>query len=407
MTFAALHQRVESAFFQHGWLLPALLPLAELGGRGLYNTLVSLYGVWGLLGLWSRRQRLDPAVTLFYLLVLGVFLAGIPGAMSAGESMRLWPGFLASSLSLLLVQAALWESPDALDRLLRAVALVGVSVLIGLYGLAMYYRLEFSGRSFDPVLQLQEDNLPFLLPFLLAWIWWRDGDVRRRYGGMAAAVAIVLAYVALSEGRAALLGLLVGLIVFGKLVLGWRWRWIAALAAAVLAAAIVLNPEPFRKMNLDPARPLDAFTAGRTALWRQALAHPPQRPWLGVGLGNGHRAAEILSFELNGQKIQVHHLHNFLLEAWYETGILGVGALLGLISAVFGRLARRWERLSLQDRQRAGVLLAAASGIMGSALLSFSYTSRHFAYLFLCLGALSYLTGKTGGANAEKVGVAL
>ncbi|MEI2742987.1 MAG: O-antigen ligase family protein [Candidatus Competibacter sp.] len=407
MTFAALHQRVESAFFQHGWLLPALLPLAELGGRGLYNTLVSLYGVWGLLGLWSRRQRLDPAVTLFYLLVLGVFLAGIPGAMSAGESMRLWPGFLASSLSLLLVQAALWESPDALDRLLRAVALVGVSVLIGLYGLAMYYRLEFSGRSFDPVLQLQEDNLPFLLPFLLAWIWWRDGDVRRRYGGMAAAVAIVLAYVALSEGRAALLGLLVGLIVFGKLVLGWRWRWIAALAAAVLAAAIVLNPEPFRKMNLDPARPLDAFTAGRTALWRQALAHPPQRPWLGVGLGNGHRAAEILSFELNGQKIQVHHLHNFLLEAWYETGILGVGALLGLIGAVFGRLARQWERLSLQDRQRAGVLLAAASGIMGSALLSFSYTSRHFAYLFLCLGALSYLTGKTGGANAEKVGVAL
>mgnify|MGYP000947199191 FL=1 len=117
MTFAALHQRVESAFFQHGWLLPALLPLAELGGRGLYNTLVSLYGVWGLLGLWSRRQRLDPVVTLFYLLVLGVFLAGIPGAMSAGEGVRLWPGFLASSLSLLLVQAALWESPDALDRL--------------------------------------------------------------------------------------------------------------------------------------------------------------------------------------------------------------------------------------------------------------------------------------------------
>ena len=407
MTFAALHQRVESAFFQHGWLLPALLPLAELGGRGLYNTLVSLYGVWGLLGLWSRRQRLDPVVTLFYLLVLGVFLAGIPGAMSAGESMRLWPGFLASSLSLLLVQAALWESPDALDRLLRAVALVGVSVLIGLYGLALYYRLGFAGRPFDPGLQLQEDNLPFLLPFLLAWIWWRDENIRRRYGGMAAAVAIVLAYVALSEGRAALLGLLVGLIVFGKLVLGWRWRWIAALAAAVLAAAIVLNPGPFRKMNLDPARPLDAFTAGRTALWRQALAHPPQRPWLGVGLGNGHRAAEILSFELNGQKIQVHHLHNFLLEAWYETGILGVGALLGLIGAVFGRLAWRWERLSLQDRQRAGVLLAAASGIMGSALLSFSYTSRHFAYLFLCLGALSYLTGKTGGANAEKVGVAL
>ncbi|MBL8251368.1 MAG: O-antigen ligase family protein [Candidatus Competibacter sp.] len=401
MTFAALHRRIETAFFRQGWLLPALLPLTELGGRGLYNTLIAVYGVWGLVSLWSRRRRLDRAVTAGYLLLLGALLAGIPGAASPEEGWRLWPGFLASSVSLMLVQAALGESPEAPDRLLRAVALAGGFTLLGLYGLALYHGLELSGRPFEPERQLQEDNLPFLLPFLLAWIWRRAGDPRRRYRDMSVAVALVLIYIVLAEGRAALVGLLVGLIAFGKLVLNWRWRWIGALAAAVLATAIVFNPEPFRKMNLDPARPLDAFSAGRTALWRQALAQPPQRPWLGVGLGNGHSAAEILRFQLNGQSIQVHHLHNFLLEAWYETGLLGVGALLALIGAVLGRVARCWQRWSLPDRERAGVLLAAALAVMGSALFSFSYTSRHFGYLFLCLGALAHLTGQATTGDAE------
>ena len=93
-------------------------------------------------------------------------------------------------------------------------------------------------------------------------------------------------------------------------------------------------------------------------------------------------------------------MHNFLLEAWYETGILGVGALLALIGSVFWRLARRWNGLSFQDRQRAGVVLAAALAILGAALLSFSYTSRHFAYLFVCLGALNCLAGNSVEANA-------
>jgi len=395
-----IHKWLRDTFFQHGWLLPAVLVLTQLGGRGLYNTLAGFYALWGLLSLCGCRHRLDRLTTLLYLALLAVFLVGIPGAMHPKEGLRAWLGFLAPSLAILLVQAALWESSNTLDRLLGGIALFGGVTLLGLYLLLLYHGLGLSGRPFDPSTQLREDELPFLLPFLLAWIWWRDTGAWR-YWSMAGVVVAVLTYVVIAEGRAALLGVILALAVFAKLVLAWRWRWIAALATLVLIVAIGIHSGPFRKVDLDPEQPLDAFTAGRTALWRQALEHPPKRLWLGVGLGNGRYATEILHFELGGVHTQVQHLHNFLMDVWYETGILGAGSLLALIGAVFWRLSQRWRLLSVRDRQRAGVLLAAALAILGAALFSFSYTSRHFAYLFVCFGALIYLSNPVIGAKHQ------
>lgn len=370
--------------------MPAVLPLTQLGGRALFNSVAGLYALWGLLGLWSRRDRLDRTTTLLYLTLLGVFLLGIPGAIDPAEALRSWGAFLMQSLSLLLMQVALRESPGHPDRLLDAMALFGGITLAGLVLLLPYYGLGWSGQPFDPSSQLQEDNLPFLLPFMLGWIW-RQGDGRWRYGAMVGITAVALGYVVLSEGRAALLGLIAGLATFCWVALGWRLRWSALLAAMVLVIGIIANTAPFHKSELDLNHPLDAFTAGRTILWRQAIQHPPERAWLGMGIGNGSYAREVLSFDLGGDRVQVKHLHNFLMDAWYETGLLGLGALLILIGAVFGRLVLSWRRLSAEDRQRAGVLLAATLAILTAGLLSFGYTSRYFAcYGFACLGGLSY-----------------
>lgn len=392
MRIATLHEIVRNAFFRWGWLLPAVLPLTLIGGRALFNVFAGVYALWGLLSFWSRRERLDRATTLLYLVLLGVFLLGIPGSVDPKSGLRLWVNFAALSFSMLLMQAALQESPAHLDLLLKAFALFGVLTLGVLYLLLPYQWLEWSGQPFNPLTQLRKDNLPFLLPFLLGWLWWH-GSPRWRHGLMAGIVLAMLAYAAIAEGRAALLGLVVGLAAFCGLVLGWRLRWAALLAVLALVIGIAANTGPFRKADLDPDRPLDAFTAGRTILWRQALEHPPARPWLGVGIGNVHHAEAVLSFELGGHSLQVKHLHNFVLDAWYETGILGTGLLLALIGVVLARVAHCWRRLSALDRQRAGVLLAAALAIMTAASLSFSYTSRHFScYLFVCLGGLIHLT---------------
>lgn len=389
MKLATLPNDIQEAFFRWGWLLLTALPLTQLGGRALFNGVGGLYAVWGLFSLWSRRARLDRTTTGLYLTLLGVFLLGIPGAIDPAEAIRSWATFFLYSSSLLLMPVALRESPAHPDRLLNAMALFGGMTLAGLVLLLPHYVLGGSGQPFDPLNQLQEDSLPFLLPFMLGWVWRRSGG-RWRYGAMVGIVSVALGYVVLAEGRAALLGLIVGLGVFCWLVMGWRLRWGVLLAALALVAGILANTAPFQKNELDPNHPLDAFTSGRTILWRQAIQHPPERPWLGVGIGNEADASAVLSFKIGNVSVQVKHLHNFLMDIWYETGLLGLGALLALFGAVFGRLARVWRRLSVADRQRAGILLAAVLAIITAGLLSFGYTSRYFAcYGFACLGGLS------------------
>lgn len=401
MKLTALHDRLCEAFFRWGWLTPAVLPLTQLGGRGLFNTLVYLYALWGLLSVWSRRDRLDPPVVFLYLALLGVFLLTIPGALNPIEGLRAWSGFAFQSGVLLFTLAAMRESPNHPDRLLNVMALFGALTLGGLYLMLPYYVLGGSGQPFDPAAQLREDNLPFLLPFLLGWLW-RRGPHRWRYGAMAGVTLLILAYVVIAEGRAALLGLIAGLAVFCGLTLEWRMRRVAFFVTLVLIASIAAHTGPFRKAELDPERPFDAFTAGRMALWRQALANPPTQPWLGVGMGNGAHSGEVLRFDLGGHAHQVKHLHNFLLEVWYETGLLGLSLLMALISVILIRLARVWRRLSVRDRQRAGVWLAAAAALMTAGLLSFSYTSRQLAcYLFLCLGGLSHFGGSKFPAGSD------
>lgn len=405
MSITRWHDALREAFFRQGWLLLAVLPLTQIGGRALFNLVAGLYVVWGLLSLWSRRDRLDRSTTLLYLALLGVTLAGVPGSVDPMGGLRVWIQFAAQTSTLLLVQAVLRESPENIDRLLAAMALFGGIALASLYLLLPYYWFEWSDQPFNPLTQLQEDNLPFLLPFLLGWIW-RYGDRRWRYGAMLGVTAAALGYVAISEGRAALFGLIVGLAGFCWAVLAWRPRWVALLAVGVLAVGIAANIGPFLKAELDLEHPLDAFTAGRTIVWRHALEHPPARPWLGVGIANASHSQELLRFELSGAQVQIKHFHNFLIDAWYETGILGVGLLLALVGTVFVRLARIWRRLPVDDRQRAGILLAAALSIIAAALLSFSYTSRQFAcYLFACLGGLIHFgrprVGAASPTNAD------
>lgn len=388
MRIAVFNKSFQAAFFQWGWLMVAALPLAQIGGRALYTILASCSALWGLSGLWSRRDRLDRATTGLYGALLGVMLCSLFGSYDPTGGFRLWLQFVLQTSFLLLLQAALRAAPAQADRLFAAFALSGTLHLLIMYAQLPYYGLGWSGEPFDPSTQLREDNLPFLLMFQLGWLWWR-GDRRWRYAAMATVTAMVLGYVVLSEGRAALLGTSVGLAVFGWAVLGWRLRWVIPVVALLGIGAIAANTGAFHKMAAGFANPLDAFTTGRSILWRQALEHPPARSWLGVGVGNESYATEILSFTVSGIPVQVKHLHNFLLDAWYETGILGSGLLLALIGTVLGRLLWTWRRLAVVQRQRVGVLLAAALALITSGLLSFSYTSRQLAcYLFVCLAGI-------------------
>lgn len=406
LAFAVLRQSLTVAFFRWGWLLLAVLPATQLGGRALFNSLAGIYSLWGLLALIHRPALLDRLTIGLYLGLLLAFMAGVPGALHPQEALKSWAAFCMLSLSLPLTQAALRAAPMHRERFLQAMALGGGVTLAGSLLLLPYYISGWSGQPFDPSSQLREDSLPFLLPFLLYGCWRHGGQ--QRCWIMAGMTVAVLGYVVLSEGRAALLALLVGLLAFCITVLGWRWRWALLAVLAALILGVLLNTGPFRKSELDAAHPVDAFTTGRTILWRQALRHPPERPWLGLGMGHQAYTGDGWKFTLGHEEVQVRHLHNVLLDVWHETGLLGLAALLALLGVVFGRLAWIWRRLTLEERQQAGVLLAAALALATAGLLSFSYASRYFACYFLaCLGGLSALslapTGPIASAVADKI----
>ncbi|HXH02077.1 MAG TPA: O-antigen ligase family protein, partial [Candidatus Competibacteraceae bacterium] len=356
-----LRQRVQDAFFCYGWLLPALLPLTQLGGRALYNVVCYSYILWGLLSLAGSGLRTPRGYLILYAALLGAFLLGVPGAQDSGEAFKAWFLFALHSLTALFTLAALQHSPDNLQRLQDALGRVGVLALVLVY--AMLGWILLSGQPFSPEQQLKEDNLPWLLPFALAWC----GTVlpgRWRRPALAALLVAAFAYIVLSTGRAALLGALVMLALFGLLVWRWPLRRALPLMGGGLLLVVAVTTVAFLNgsvRTLGWEHPLDGFTSGRTLLWRQALAQPPEQPWIGVGMENVHYRDAILTIRTETGELRVQHLHNFVLDSWYETGYLGAGLLLVLLGyLLLWRVWRGWGGLDAAGRRRAGVWLAAA-----------------------------------------------
>ncbi len=383
-----MRERLRQSFFAWGWLLPSLFPLAQISGRAVFTVLEIGYYVWAVLSLWGLRIDSERALRLCYGLLLLTFFVGIPGAESAGHALREWAMFAARSAIFFLTLGVLQRVDAGPERLLRAFGVAGLAVLVVLY---FKLALALGKPGFDPRFALLEDNLPFLTPFMLLW-----ARGRRPYGPWLTApvIAAVLMYILYSEGRAALLGLATALGLYAVLALGYRARSVLALGLALAMLGLAAAPELLLRgagLQGSPVDILDRLTSQRTHFWREALASPPEDLLTGVGMGNVGRGEASLSFprEGGGPPTEVKHLHNFVLDAWYETGSLGLAALLGWLACTLLRGVRAWRAGSGVERSAAGVLLAAAAAILVSGLLSFSYRSKPFSiYLPLFLGAL-------------------
>lgn len=391
-----LSERACAGFLRWGWLLPAALPLAQVAGRGVFNTLGSLYFLWALLALPGLRGgfaavRREPFFVI-YVVLLALWALSLSLAADPTKGAETLARYTQYSLTGLFTYLALQHHADGPQRLVKAMAW-GALLTLGVLLLQLPYYVWATG--FDPTQQLREDNLPWLLPFVLG-AFALAGRTR------ALTLAVILAcgfYILVSQGRAALAGLIVALAVYGVLGTRLHLRTILAAALAVLLAGALFSERFFRGitgLSFDFAT-LDRFTSGRATLWAQALSMPPENLWLGVGLGNvgSHQAV------LQIGESAVKHLHNFLIDAWFETGLLGLAALLALILAAFIPLIRRWSKLSSAERLFAAAAMAASAALLAAGLFSFSYTSRQFGlYLYLIFALM--LTLARQAASRER-----
>jgi len=380
-----MHRALQRRFFAYGWLLPSLLPITHAGGRAAYLILAGIYVLWGLAASYKAPVSLDRvsriAVLLLFFL-LGSALVSAGHAYDSWRALDKWLTFAFQTLVFPLTLLALRYESNSVQRLTRWLGLGGMLTV-----LALCLRLphDFKAPDFVPEFVLREDNLPWLLPFILAWT---TSTAAYRRSLLVLSLTVVLAYIYFSDGRSALLGVTLSLAVYVLIGRGWTMIRAGLCAAAIFIVGVSVQGSRFLRAALqheDMNSLMSAFTSFRSVLWQRAIENPPDSLWWGIGMGNLRYETELMRVA----DLQLGHLHNFLLDAWYEIGGIGLAALLVFIMFPLLQFARRWAGLSIAERQLAGIYLAALVAILAAALFSFSYSSKQFAmYLPLVLAVL-------------------
>ena len=399
----------QQLFFRYGWALPAALPLAQIVGRAAFTVLGMVYLVWAATALYGRRCSFDRPIMAAYLLLVLAYVLAVPLAAEPLRLLEDYAIFVVFSLVPFFTLASLAYVESGQRRLIDVYAWVAALAVVLLYALLAR---GMSQPKFVPEHFMREDNLPFLAPFLVY-------GLRRRYAGTrgwwfaGAAAASMLAYVLMSHGRAALVGLIVGMAAYAYFVLGQPLRRISLIAVALLGMAVFARGEQFierlrHATTMEDS--IDTLSSTRTAMWRNALANPPENIWIGVGIGNASSSTKVFSVVVNRQEQRASkHLHNFLLDCWYETGVIGLGALLLWLGVLLHRALSNWQHSLADEKAQLGVLLSASFAIIANALFSYSYLSKQFVIylpLFLLVATMaapgtSTTTARAGAAPAR------
>lgn len=405
-----MRERIQAGFYGYGWLLPLLTPAAQVGGRALINVLLLIYLLWALLAVPGSRVRVERPALLLWLVLLLAYLASVPGAMATGEAAHEWGKFALHSLAFYFTLAVLHRDHTSMERLIGALGAAGLLLLVLLLVVLPW---QIARADFLPTANMLEDNLPFLTPFVL-YLTWRAAGSQWRLPVASVLLAAIIGYIVYSQGRAALAGLLAALFLSVLLVMRLRTAYALLATALILSIAVVVSSASFfrnvdwmdgvssdatvrtapRQRDADRAwvKRLDRFTSSRTQLWRQALNNPPTNMLTGVGMGNVSLYAETTTVQGG---THLGHLHNFLLDCWYETGLSGLAALLAFVGYPLWR-GWRVARVGGESGIQAGLFLGSTAALLVAGLLSFSYGSRQFAlYLPMLLAALWYLSSST------------
>jgi len=198
--------------------------------------------------------------------------------------------------------------------------------------------------------------------------------------GLAAIAGVFAILFAVSEG--AMIGLAVGLVVLGLAMKPLRK---ITEVAVIIGCVAIMAYAPLRNYATQMITMSDDSWAVRKIVWMESLDMLYDRPVWGAGL-SGYPAA--LEPYHQAKHIEIfQYPHNFFLNFWSETGLIGVGGFLLLVWSFFkatGRVA-----LARKDEWLPAALIAAMLTLLIHGLVDVPYFKNDLAMLFFVLIGLA------------------
>ncbi|MCH7485794.1 MAG: O-antigen ligase family protein [Proteobacteria bacterium] len=345
---------------------------------------------------------------LMVLAAVALWLPSMAASPMPGRSFETWarvPVFLAATG---LIWAALARGREGLDLALKTLVAASagavIPAVVALTGLpeliSLLHARGWAGAN--PVLELKAFGAAalLLLPAVLL--------AGRRLGGRWLMTALasgagLLAVILMTHNRSALAGLLAMILTGGLLIvlIHRRPNVVAAVGAALvlLVTGLMVWLHDTRGYLRPPegvviVLPIWLVDFQRQAIWRFALDLGRDAPWFGRGIN-------VINFlpgadnpmPGGGLTMIPGHPHNWLIEVFVETGLIGALGLVLVVVALAIRLGR--DYLRRRDDAVCAALMVHV-GYWASGLFSFSFWSAWWQVSYLLLMAVA-LAGRAGG----------
>jgi len=365
-------------FQQNGWYLLMFLPLLDLAGRAVFNIVFDVFVLIALMTITVSWRLPKAQAGLFIALHLSIFqsLVLTHNLTSLYSS---WLKYAVETSAFFILLYYLRNKTVSTERVFNWLGGVGaLTVVVALLVMLVQWLIEPSS-----VLQpgtVNKDVLPWLIPFAIPWAY-QQAKPKFRWLAVLGLIAVALFVGIGTQGRTTALATMLAVSLL--FVMYFRVKfWQVALALLLMVGSVVaVMPNVMRgALDAPSAQTLDRLTTGRAVLWRQAIQHPPENPWIGIGFANKEGKAVVTY--IGDEKVK--HLHNLFMDCWYEIGYLGLAVFILWMGYHWWLLLRISRNGNDVEKKQVAILGASIVAMLVEGMFAVSMNSRMFA-VYLCL----------------------
>ncbi len=350
------------------------------------------------------RRGLSRLHTPLGYLILLTFAGWLPNVLVSLDPLR---SFEAAARTLLIIGAltGVWSAFNSNEKLIdialkALIVMSAITVVIAVLSMTvwpeLFWVLKLRGVQSTRVFT---EMKPFasLSALVIPVLIWTAFRLPLRWSVLSViGIAGFLAAVWLSYDRAAIAGI-IGAVICVAIAIASRGRSLKrALPMIIVAIALIVVTLIWLKSTrmlvrgpgvVDWFAPIWLLDFERQTMWIYAWEMMKQSPWFGLGINtiNLVSGTEAIMPGTRALEMIPGHPHNWLIEVWAETGIVGLLPLLTTIAASFWIALQRF-RADIGDD--ALVSLAVFAGYWASGLFNFSYWSVWWQASFFLIAVL-------------------